>query len=219
MRILLNPDYEAAEALRLAYIRSDVARRMDASEGASLLDVGCSQLTLMTGTTHLEVFGVDRRRPANVDPAHFRECDLDADGIPFEDSTFDFVMAGEVVEHVKRPFELIEELARVLKPYGVLYLSTPNPYYYLEILKELLGIQRLDDDEHLNLFSRAHLLAYCRRQALQLLGIRRYKFWIPFVKLMVCSLNTPRILNYQNIFVFTKLASSTADGTRTTNPG
>lgn len=54
-------------------------------------------------------------------------------GLPFEDSCFDAVVCFEVIEHV--PVEQMEpffaEIARVMKPGGVVILSTPNKHVYI----------------------------------------------------------------------------------------
>lgn len=50
----------------------------------------------------------------------------DALDLPWEDASFDVVYAGEIVEHVPDPASGIREWGRVLKPGGILILSTPN---------------------------------------------------------------------------------------------
>jgi SAM-dependent methyltransferase len=55
---------------------------------------------------------------------HFQEasvCEL-----PFEDSRFDAIFYHHVIEHVDRPVESLEELTRVLRPGGWLFIGTPN---------------------------------------------------------------------------------------------
>ena len=46
--------------------------------------------------------------------------------LPFSSGTFDVVLCSEVIEHVLEPDRLVDELARVLAPNGLLLLSTPN---------------------------------------------------------------------------------------------
>lgn len=50
----------------------------------------------------------------------------DGQALPFRDGTFDFVIATEVIEHVRYPYKLLREIRRVLKPSGRALLSTPN---------------------------------------------------------------------------------------------
>jgi 2-polyprenyl-6-hydroxyphenyl methylase/3-demethylubiquinone-9 3-methyltransferase len=49
-----------------------------------------------------------------------------ADSLPWSDSTFDVVVMPELLEHVANWQECLSEAARVLRPGGVLYVSTTN---------------------------------------------------------------------------------------------
>ncbi len=49
----------------------------------------------------------------------------DAHNIPFEDGSFDGVVAQAVLEHVFDPYQVVSEFARVLKPGGAVYSETP----------------------------------------------------------------------------------------------
>jgi SAM-dependent methyltransferase len=64
--------------------------------------------------------------------------DLQAVGL--QSATFDTVISCESIEHLERPRAACEELARVLKPGGRLYLTTPN---YLGPLGLYRGYARL----------------------------------------------------------------------------
>jgi len=50
---------------------------------------------------------------------------FDAHDIPFEDGTFDGVIAQAVLEHVADPVRVVSELVRVLSPRGIVYAETP----------------------------------------------------------------------------------------------
>ncbi|MFN8473388.1 MAG: methyltransferase domain-containing protein [Anaerolineae bacterium] len=49
----------------------------------------------------------------------------DAHDIPFEDGTFDGIIAQAVLHHVADPFRCVEEIYRVLSKEGVVYAETP----------------------------------------------------------------------------------------------
>ena len=64
--------------------------------------------------------------------------DLDS-GIYFQNSYFEAVWAGDVLEHVFDPMYLIEEISRVLKKKGFLFFSIPNDLHLSKRLTVLFG--------------------------------------------------------------------------------
>lgn len=62
-------------------------------------------------------------------------CDLNQSKIPVEDASQDVVMAFEIIEHLENPFRFEREIARVLKPGGILFLSTPYGHTLWDKLK------------------------------------------------------------------------------------
>jgi SAM-dependent methyltransferase len=50
---------------------------------------------------------------------------VDAHSIPFEDASFDGVIAQAILEHVVDPYRCVDEIHRVLKPGGLVYAETP----------------------------------------------------------------------------------------------
>ena len=67
------------------------------------------------------------KRPLN-DPANF-VC-ADAHRIPFQSHLFDKVYFYDVIEHVQSPYRCLREIHRVLRPGGILELSTPNATHW-----------------------------------------------------------------------------------------
>jgi ubiquinone/menaquinone biosynthesis C-methylase UbiE len=55
----------------------------------------------------------------------------DAQNLPFMNSSFDVVISCETIEHLTDPFLALREMARVCRPGGTLYLTTPN---YLNLM-------------------------------------------------------------------------------------
>jgi SAM-dependent methyltransferase len=59
--------------------------------------------------------------------------------LPFPDAHFDYVFSIEGIEHFESPWTFVKELCRVLKPGGLLYLSTPNTFSVDARLKYLVS--------------------------------------------------------------------------------
>lgn len=55
----------------------------------------------------------------------------DAHHLPFASGAFDLVVSCETIEHLTAPVAALQEMARVCKPGGMLYLTTPN---YLNLM-------------------------------------------------------------------------------------
>jgi SAM-dependent methyltransferase len=137
------------------------ARYVWASEWVrgDVLDVACG-----TGygarmlASHARVSGVDRDEEA-IATALSRVTGTflvaEVPPIPFSDNAFDFVVSFETVEHIPDDRAFVGEIERVLRPGGVLLMSTPNknisaPHgaplnhwhireYTLDLLMALLG--------------------------------------------------------------------------------
>ncbi|SES21612.1 class I SAM-dependent methyltransferase [Actinokineospora terrae] len=59
--------------------------------------------------------------------------------LPFRSGSLDGVLAGEIIEHVYDPALLLRECHRVLRPGGILVLTTPNLAPAQDRLRFLLG--------------------------------------------------------------------------------
>lgn len=56
-----------------------------------------------------------------------RKCNIELEPFPFQDETFDVVVLTEVIEHmIFDPVFVMNEINRVLKPFGRLLFSVPN---------------------------------------------------------------------------------------------
>ena len=95
--------------------------------------------------------------------------------LPFDDGSFDAVVAGELLEHLQFPDALVAEIRRVLRPGGVLAGSVPNAFRVQSRLRFLRGNAPEDDPTHLRMFSPAalrELLAGFERVELSFVGGR-----------------------------------------------
>lgn len=74
--------------------------------------------------------------------------------------TFDIVMAFEVIEHVTSPSQFLKDISKLLKPKGLLFLSTPNYSCAHRFTQEWFGFKA--SYEHIYFFT----LEILRRMAL-----------------------------------------------------
>src|SRR4029450_9844007 len=71
----------------------------------------------------------------------------DAHPLPFRDAVFDALFAGELIEHLADPRSGLAEFQRVLKPGGILILTTPNR---LRLANVVDGSERPYSPDHLS---------------------------------------------------------------------
>ncbi len=90
-----------------------------------LKDVTGLALDIGSGSFHQE-YGSDRLVSLDISPVYRPTVLGDAVRLPFKDTTFDLVIATEVIEHVLYPGRMLDEVRRVLRPGGRLLISTPN---------------------------------------------------------------------------------------------
>lgn len=127
------------------YLRFALTVAAEARDG-KVLDWGCGygQMTLL-----LEALGVDveafevERRPNIERISPFRDVDITygeiGDPLPYKPGTFDTVISCGTLEHVSSQEEALQELVRVLKPGGSLYIfMLPNKWSYTEKLASIL---------------------------------------------------------------------------------
>ena len=77
--------------------------------------------------------------------------------MPFDDGSFDAVVAGELLEHVRNPHDVVRETKRVLKAGGTLVGSVPNAFRLQSRLTFLAGRPPEDDPTHLHMYSPAQV--------------------------------------------------------------
>jgi SAM-dependent methyltransferase len=152
-----SPDFIWAQPERTALFSQFVG-----GPGRRVLDLGCRYGALTEYYAEgNEVVGVDIDREA-LEHAEARLgiqalwADLDYP-LAFMDATFDVVVIGELLEHIREPERLIEQAHRVLRPGGALVGSTPNGFRLKNRLRFLAGRHPELDPTHLHLFSPADI--------------------------------------------------------------
>jgi SAM-dependent methyltransferase len=140
---------------RIPLFREAIGRDRD------VLDLGCRSGAL---TRHYlegnRVVGVDVDRAALAKAEELGIEPVVADveePLPLESDSFDAVVAGELLEHLRFPRALVSEVRRVLRPGGTFVGSVPNAFRVQNRLRFLRGLQPERDLTHLHMFTPAEL--------------------------------------------------------------
>jgi 2-polyprenyl-3-methyl-5-hydroxy-6-metoxy-1,4-benzoquinol methylase len=183
-----------APTIRASYLRtakSQVSLVRKHASGGSLLDIGCAQgFFLFTASqAGYKIKGIE----ISQDAAEYarREFGLDVEPKAFEElrfpeNHFDVVTLWQVLEHVPYPLSVLEEVHRILKPDGLVVVSTPNieglPSRLLR--KKWWDIKRL----HVNQFSTRTLMDILRNAEFKNISPASYKGFISLSILLTMML-------------------------------
>jgi SAM-dependent methyltransferase len=139
--------------------------------GRRVLDIGCAAgyLAAMLAGRGYEVVGIERPGghgdsfPENVELV---EADLDS-GLPPLRGKFSYAICGDILEHLRDPAKLLQQVAANLEPDGLLVASVPNSGNFYFRLNILFGRFPQDDK---GLFDRTHLRFYMWKGWAELFG-------------------------------------------------
>ena len=92
-----------------------------------VLDIPCGEGAFVdrARAAGYEVHAADIQSLLKVPGVPFTPADMNAT-LPFADDSFDAVVCIDGIEHLERPFDFVRESRRILRPGGVLLVSTPN---------------------------------------------------------------------------------------------
>jgi DNA-binding CsgD family transcriptional regulator len=150
-RVLTTRQHEVLALLVQGKSNSEIAQALDMAENTVKVHLrniyeklgvddrtGAVTRALERGILHLDE---DGPRPLERYPGHQAYLSSDPVGLPWEDDTFDAVLSCGVLEHVGQPERSLDELRRVLRPKGTLYVyKLPNRASYLEWIARRAGL-------------------------------------------------------------------------------
>jgi SAM-dependent methyltransferase len=125
-----------------AYERRRLRKLARRCRGGSVLDLGYAHYPNPYFRGLLRV-GLDREAPRG--PVRYEEeliGDVMEPAAALGDRRFDNIVAGELIEHLERPYDFLRGLHRHLAPGGRLVLSTPNPVAWPCLLFEWMRSRR-----------------------------------------------------------------------------
>lgn len=116
-------------------------------KGGKVLDIGASPFHMMYCLKNMgiDITGIDfnpdlLKKFIKEYQLVIKKCNIETEKVPFKSNTFDFIIFNEVFEHLKiNPIFALKEINRVLKPGGILMLTTPNLYAIHKIAMFNLG--------------------------------------------------------------------------------
>jgi 2-polyprenyl-3-methyl-5-hydroxy-6-metoxy-1,4-benzoquinol methylase len=146
--------------------RASVFRELVGGPGRRVLDLGCRYGALTRAYLEgNEVVGLDVDREALAEAAKLgiqtRWADVEQP-LELDDASFDVVVAGELLEHVRDPEAVVAEAQRVVKPGGRFVGSVPNAYRAKNRLRFLLGRAPERDPTHLHMYAPRQVRALLR---------------------------------------------------------
>lgn len=106
---------------------------------------------------------------------------------PFADNTFDVITAAALIEHLPEPHLFLTECCRVLKPAGILLLTSPAPFFEWVATK----IGYLKDSGHLARYSLNDLRQLTENAGLKTVIARKFQlspFYLPAHELLETAL-------------------------------
>ena len=126
-----------------------------------VLDIACGEGygSALLAENAMQVYGVDiDEMTVNSASKKYVKKNLnylvgDVTKISFDDNSIDVIVSFETLEHHNKHEEMMQEFKRVLKPDGILVLSTPDKLYYTDEanFKNIYHIKELYKDDFFKL--------------------------------------------------------------------
>jgi 2-polyprenyl-3-methyl-5-hydroxy-6-metoxy-1,4-benzoquinol methylase len=151
--------------------------------GQRMLDAGCgygpfSEAAARRGAVVISLDIGERLVARTIARAATRGLVADVCQLAVRDESFDVVVSSEMIEHTEAPERVVKELARVLRPDGLLVLTTPNRIWQgIVRAASRFGLRPFRGLE--NFLAWHHLERSCQAAGLEVLIHRGFHPW-PF---------------------------------------
>lgn len=133
--------------------------------------------------------------PIDKDPINFKVDELNCirsdlnDSLPYDDAFFDIVLSVETIEHLENTYLFINEIYRVLKPGGLLIITTPNVTNIFSRIKFLIngrfwmfGKHIFESGYHISPITWWMLEGMLRKANFEIKAMTTSKGWVPVFK-------------------------------------
>ena len=171
------------EAINL-YLLNNYIKKSD----FKLLDAGCGKgsnlYSVLKKFPEAKIVGIDNYKP-DLDIAKYFFLNKvefilgDCLKTGLTSSSFDVVLSNQVIEHIKKYDEYLKEIKRVLKPKGLLILSTPNFHNPKNVFLKLFfqkPIMRWENNQNLPLDKyRGHVKEFYEKELVAVLDKHNFR--------------------------------------------
>jgi SAM-dependent methyltransferase len=153
-----------------------------------ILDIGCGSAKVAGAT------GLDISPDTDADIVH----DLDTFPYPIEDSSFDQLLLQDVIEHLREPIRVFEELHRIARPGARIQLRTPH----------FSSVLAYGDPTHRHYFSTVAIRSLAEPRFAHYTSVRfrvvhvSLDMWLPFRALGLSLLSNRFQEVYEKYFAF-----------------
>jgi 2-polyprenyl-3-methyl-5-hydroxy-6-metoxy-1,4-benzoquinol methylase len=138
-----------------------------------ILDIGCGAGSTLTQLRELgkasEIVGID----INENAAHWARGldklyigDVETMDVPYSEKCFDYILLGDVLEHLINPGNVLSTYANLLTDEGYIIASVPN-VKFLDIILRLVFLDEFRYDD-CGILDRSHLRFFTKSEAIKM---------------------------------------------------
>lgn len=113
----------------------------------------------------------------------------DSLNLPFKSSTFDAVIAIEIIEHLENVNKFLKETRRVLKKGGILSIATPNREHFGVKLRRKLGLPLFQNPYHKKEYLKGELKELLIEKEFRVVKEKDYLICLPIRLLRIIKIN------------------------------
>ena len=137
---------------------------------SNILDVGCNdgsrtiRIADHFNVSLNNVYGIDHNDElikSCKETFNAINIDLEIDDLPYKSNSFDLVICNQVLEHLKRYTEVLNDIIRVTKKRGYIVIGIPNLAHLINRIYLLFGLQPICihlDSNHVRSFTHKNFL-------------------------------------------------------------
>lgn len=128
-------------------VRYDILKLIDEKEDSNIrvLEVGCAcggtLLEIKNRYKKSEIYGIElNEKAANIAKfvADVKTENIENEKLSYEEKYFDYIIFGDVLEHLYDPYKVIKNMKKYLKDDGKILSSIPNIMHY-SVIRQLLN--------------------------------------------------------------------------------